>query len=776
VGLLSCAEARRLPPPELPEIAALSRPLSYEQEVRPVVEGRCVVCHACYDAPCQLQYNSVAGAQRGASKLSVYDGARLREAAPTRLFVDASDTAAWRAKGFFSVLGGGDAQGAWPWQDSLMVEMLALGRARPFVPGERLPSRVSLDINRELSCPASDDFGDYASRHPFGGMPYATAPLSTRELRVLASWVAQGAQGSDARELPASAHEQLRVWEAFLNGTSKKQRISSRYLYEHWFLAHLYFSDLPRGPFFRLVRSRSAPGQAVQEVATRRPHDDPGPGPFWYRLQPIETSIVHKTHIVYRLDSDRLSRLRALFLESDWEPTRLPGYTPEEAANPFVAFDQIPARSRYQFLLDDAQYFVMTFIRGPVCRGQIAVDVIQDHFFVAFLDPDYDLSIREPDFLAEARPLLDLPAEHGSDLLPGQVWLGYSRKQARYLNLRERYYAAADPEGRGPSLAWVWDGEGSNPNALLTIFRNHDNATVVKGFRGGTPKTAWIIDFPVFERIYYDLVAGFDVFGNVTHQAATRLYMDHLRMQSENNFLAFLPSARREEIRASWYVGATHEVGYLVADRLRSLGHGTQVSFATDDVVVELMGKIESSNAAVAGPPDRLNVCAGEVCADASSGAEASAVEAQLQRIAGSRGAFLAPLPELSLLVVREGSRSGGDLVYSLFHNRGHSNVAYMFREAARLRPSQDSLSVLPGQVGSYPNFIFLLDAAQVPAFVEAVKGLGDSADLTRLADRYGLRRTDARFWETLDWLHAERRLREPTTAGLYDIGRYQDP
>ena len=64
MGLLSCAEARRLPPPELPEIAALSRPLSYEQEVRPVVEGRCVVCHACYDAPCQLQYNSVAGAQR----------------------------------------------------------------------------------------------------------------------------------------------------------------------------------------------------------------------------------------------------------------------------------------------------------------------------------------------------------------------------------------------------------------------------------------------------------------------------------------------------------------------------------------------------------------------------------------------------------------------------------------------------------------------------------------------------------------------------------------
>jgi hypothetical protein len=74
---------------------------------------------------------------------------------------------------------------------------------------------------------------------------------------------------------------------------------------------------------------------------------------------------------------------------------------------------------------------------------------------------------------------------------------------------------------------------------------------------GEIPKTAWVMDFPIFERIYYDLVAGFDIFGNVAHQVATRLYMDHLRMQSENLFLGFLPADRREAIRASWYRGAT---------------------------------------------------------------------------------------------------------------------------------------------------------------------------------------------------------------------------
>ncbi len=81
---------------------------------------------------------------------------------------------------------------------------------------------------------------------------------------------------------------------------------------------------------------------------------------------------------------------------------------------------------------------------------------------------------------------------------------------------------------------------------------------------GEIPKTAWVIDYPIFERIYYDLVANFDVFGNVGHQLSTRLYMDHLRMQSENIFLAFLPADRREDIRASWYVGAERDKAYRV--------------------------------------------------------------------------------------------------------------------------------------------------------------------------------------------------------------------
>ncbi len=48
----------------------------------------------------------------------------------------------------------------------------------------------------------------------------------------------------------------------------------------------------------------------------------------------------------------------------------MPGYGLHRRANPFETFEAIPAEARYRFMLDDAEYFVRTFIRGPVCRGR----------------------------------------------------------------------------------------------------------------------------------------------------------------------------------------------------------------------------------------------------------------------------------------------------------------------------------------------------------------------------------------------------------------------
>ena len=778
-GIGACTQESPVPPVELDlssqAFAELDRPVSYEHDVKPVLESRCVVCHACYDAPCQLQLSSYEGAQRGATQKPVYDSSRLEAAPPTRMFIDARSTEEWRARNFFSVLGPRPAQGAAVAADPLLLYMLALGRAHPFAEGQRLPPEVPLDIDRALSCPTASEFDGYAREHSVGGMPYGMAPLRDEDIRILASWIAQGTPPPPAAAVPASAQREVARWESFLNGDSLKERISSRYLYEHWFVAHLRFEGFPSGPFFELVRSRTAPGEAIDVIASVRPYDDPGVERVWYRLRPVASTIVHKTHIVYPLSDAKLQRLRELFLDSDWKPTRMPGYTPEEASNPFLAFDQIPAASRYGYLLDDAQYFIMTFIRGPVCRGQVAVDVIEDQFWVAFVDPSRDLSVKVPGFFEKTAPLLSLPAEHGSDILPGELWLEYARKQRKYLEIRESFYDALDPEHQGPALDWIWDGDRKNPNAQLTVFRNFDNATVVKGFMGEIPKTAWVMDYPIFERIYYDLVAGFDIYGNLSHQVATRLYMDHLRMQSENLFLSFLPADAREAIRASWYVGATRNLTYALTDRLRALDHGTQIPYKTADVKTELLKLMIAQAGPAAGPPDWINRCSKPPCDRPGASVIERDVERELQRVASVTGEFVPLLPEVALLRVRVPMDATGerDLVYSLVHNDAHTNVAFMFGEDKRRLPADDTLSVMRGHFGSYPNFIFEVEAGKLPEFVEALLAMRSDADLERFVGSHGIRRTSARFWETTDWLHADLRRRDPSGAGLYDFGRY---
>lgn len=763
-----------MPPPALPTLpsAAGGGPVSYREQVQPVLERRCVVCHGCYDAPCQLLLSSSEGIERGASKENVYNTERLTAAPPTRLFVDAQTTAQWRKLGFFSVTGDrGPPQDA-----SLLLLMLELGRAHSFVPGEKLPVSVPLDINRQLSCSTAAEFGEYAKVRPLGGMPYGMAPLSDAELGILAAWVGQGAVPPPAPPpLPHAATAQVVRWEAFLNGDSLKQHITARYLYEHWFVAHLYFEDLPTGPFFRIVRSRTPPGVPVDEIATRRPYDPPDAAQFWYRLRPVQEAIVHKTHIVYPLSDAKMRRLSALFLDSDWQPTRLPSYAADEASNPFISFDQIPARSRYQYLLDNAQYFVMTFIRGPVCRGQVAVDVIEDQFFVAFLAPDHDLSVVDPRFLDQAKGYLDLPAEHLSHLAPGEFWVEYGSDQRRYLDLREQYYDAADPKRLGPTLAFIWNGDGDNTNAQLTVFRHFDNATVVRGFVGAIPKTAWVIDFPIFERIYYDLVAGYNVFGSVSHQIATRLYMDHLRMQAENLFLTFLPADRRAAIRASWYVGATHDLDYSVVDRLHGTTHGTQIRFTSPDVKAEFLEMIEARNPAVSGPPDLLNRCGNPPCNRPGATAVERRAERALQPLTGVRGPWVAELPEVAFLRVRSGASDSADAVYTLVHNRAHTNVAFMFDEQARLEPADDTLTVVRGYLGSYPNFVFDVDAAQIESFTGALAEVQNASDFEALVGRWGLRRTSPRLWSTVDWLHDDFRRQQPTEFGLFDLDRYDN-
>jgi hypothetical protein len=66
VLLLLAGCSRALPPTPLVQVPA--EPVSFLNDVKPVLDSRCVVCHSCYNAACQLKLGSYEGVDRGGSK------------------------------------------------------------------------------------------------------------------------------------------------------------------------------------------------------------------------------------------------------------------------------------------------------------------------------------------------------------------------------------------------------------------------------------------------------------------------------------------------------------------------------------------------------------------------------------------------------------------------------------------------------------------------------------------------------------------------------------
>lgn len=749
----------------------------YSTRIQPIFTSRCIACHSCYNAPCQLNLQSYSGLARGAIKLNVYDRSRLESVAPSRLDIDGHSVSDWRARGFFDVVGKTTPA------RTLLMQFLELRAGHPAVQPRK-------SVEESSFCPANgDQFALSAQSTPELGMPYGLPPLSQAEIATMRDWISNGAPGPTEANLasqhtvPPEREAEVRSWETFLNGSSPREKLFARYLFEHLFLAHLHFlSDAtsPQPVFFRLVRSRTPCESGIDEIATRRPNDDPGPPDFHYCLSRLDAVIVDKTHIPYELSPQKLDRIRSLFLEPKWDVEKLPGYAEDTAANPFATFADIPVRSRYQFLLDDAEYEINTFIKGPVCNGSIAVNSIQAQFFVLFLRPDADSMVTSPEFARRAQDLLILPGVWGSDVPLVEDVAFYGRlieHREAFRKLRAENIGRLRPAGY--TLGDIWDGDGDNPNALLTIFRHLDTAVVTRGAIGDLSKTLFVLDYSLLERLVYNLVVNYDVFGNVGHQSLTRLYMDLIRMEAEELFLSFLPPSQRVNLRNSWYQGGPfteikiHYVFPLIDSSAPTGVVYRNPANAKAEFVEQVLN--EHLPPQVRGPPDALNWKTLQLPPNPGTALTLTAPEQALRSIASIKAADATPFarffPDLAVILMR--GKDGRATIYSLVHNRELSNVSWILEEADRFVPREDSITVRSGVLGAYPNMFFVVPEDEISAFSAAVLNMKSAGDYDRLVNKFGVRRSNEQFWSIFDAINSIHIAGNPVRAGTLDLTRY---
>ncbi len=733
--------------------------LSFAKDIKPILDNRCVTCHSCYNSPCQLKLSSFEGLIRGASKENIYAN-RLSAIEPTRLFVDATTEEQWREKDFFSVTKTFEDS-----SNSIMLEFLEQKQKNPINKGDYSPE------TDELACVKNEaELKEYLEKNPHKAMPYGFPAISKKEHELLSSWLKAGKLVDDKKDkITPFEKKQIKEFEEFFNNKAIKYQVTARYIYEHLFLAHLYFDKNSRN-FFELVRSRTKTGE-IEVIPTRFPYSEVKE-PFYYRIKPIESTIVHKTHMVYELNDKKLKRYEDLFIKKKWlEKPHMPIFDTKVSANALKTFKQIPAKSRYEFLLDDIHYFIMTYIRGPVCKGQIALNVINDHFWIMFMDPNSDLAIKDEKYLNDNLVNLSIPNKYGQtpDLLETFTIVKNYQQSQIYFNNKNKIYKEYYP--KGVSLDHLWKGNKNSNDSILTIYRHFDSASVHKGALGNIPKTMWVIDYPLLERLYYSLVAGFDIFGSTSHQFLVRKHMDRLRIEGETNFLEFFPKEVRKEYFNSWYKGwLAQRLSFYVPSE-----NEPNINFKTKDYKEEFVDKLFKK---LKISKDRINFIdkdyvAVKILENYSTKEQIEETFKTLTLPNNSKFIQYHTDDKTNLAYIRVELENGQDLIYTMVINRWHDNVALMFNEDSRLNPKKDRINFIEGFIGSYPNIFVKVKQKDLKEFFTIIYDYQDTKEEKEKILKYVINRAHPNFWEEYDWFTKKFEEQDKLHFGLFDLNRY---
>ncbi|MCF6254616.1 MAG: fatty acid cis/trans isomerase, partial [Thiomicrorhabdus sp.] len=365
------------------------------------------------------------------------------------------------------------------------------------------------------------------------------------------------------------------------------------------------------------------------------------------------------------------------------------------------------------------------------------------------------------------------PSEDENSLNVLSVNYHYKELFREYVHNTEQKALTIPPKKLSDAMTYLWTG---NKNAALTIFRHLDSASVSYGLLGDYPETAWVLDYATLERIHYLLVAGFDVYGNIAHQINTRLFMDFLRTQGEDYFLAFLPVDARKKIRERWYQGI-RESDEDNTDALLWLDKELVTGYQTEYPQQELYQSMIKHLGDASGNGDFINRCNNNDCTRPVDKNSLRADRA-MKKATQMDGTIVQFLPDLAFVRVRMGEEAEIDRAYTMIYNKAYKSVSSLL-QTEKIEEGRDyhldTQTIVPWLEGSFPNFFYVVELNDIENFVETYNTISNRQEYEKFIVRYGIRRTHEDFWLHYDWFNQQSLREQPVKAGIFDLSRYQN-
>ena len=132
-------------------------------------------------------------------------------------------------------------------------------------------------------------------------------------------------------------------------------------------------------------------------------------------------------------------------------------------------------------------------------------------------------------------------------------------------------------------------------------------------------------------------------------------------------------------------------------------------------------------------------------------------------------------LPEITMLMVRPDNGEGEPEMFTLLRNSAHYNVSSLFEEDENRNYGQDSVTLVQGLLGSYPDVFWQINASEVQNMVAKVKRIKSESDYEAFITDYGVRRTNPAFWQFSDEVIQWALSHYPIEGGLLDYNRLED-